>query len=62
MMYMDLARMYEYKKTGVTKLDNDAEKKGIKGLTMPIVTEVKLMVVIILELLFMRCTNLYYQT
>ena len=24
MMYMDLARMYEYKKTGVTKLDNDA--------------------------------------
>lgn len=39
MMYMDLARMYEYKKTGVTKLDNDAEKKGIKGLTMPIVTE-----------------------
>lgn len=39
MIYMDLARMYEYKKTGVPKLDNDAEKKGIKGLTMPIVTE-----------------------
>lgn len=39
MMYMDLARMYEYKKTGVAKLDNDAEEKGIKGLTMPIVTE-----------------------
>lgn len=39
MAYFDLARMYEFKHTGVEKLDNDAKSKGIDGLTVPIVTE-----------------------
>lgn len=38
MIYMDLARMYEYKKTGIEHLDAEAEKNKIYGLTVPIVT------------------------
>ncbi len=37
--YMDLMRMYEYKKTGVAALDAEAEKNGIYGLTSVIVDE-----------------------
>ena len=38
MNYMDLVRMYEYKKTGVEKLDNEAEGNNIYGLTVPVIT------------------------
>lgn len=37
--YMDLTRMFEYKKTGVQSLDNTAEENKIWGLTVPIITE-----------------------
>ncbi len=37
--YMDLARMYEYKKTGVAQLDNEAEQNGVYGLTAVIIDE-----------------------
>ncbi|MDL2323194.1 RagB/SusD family nutrient uptake outer membrane protein [Bacteroidales bacterium OttesenSCG-928-A17] len=37
--YLDLTRMYEYKKTGVSALDAEAEKSGVYGLTVPIVDE-----------------------
>ena len=37
--YMDLVRMYEYKKTGVDALDSEAEKNGVYGLTTVIVDE-----------------------
>lgn len=37
--YMDLMRMYEYKKTGVSTLDANAEKNGTDGLTCVIVDE-----------------------
>jgi len=36
--YLDLARLFEYKKTGIESLDSEAESKGIMGLTVPIVT------------------------
>lgn len=36
--YLDLARLYEYKKTGIESLDSEAESKGMMGLTVPIVT------------------------
>lgn len=39
MAYMDMARMFEFKKTGISKLDNEAEASGIWGLTVPIMTE-----------------------
>lgn len=37
--YMDLARMYEFKPTGVPGLDAEAESRGIMGLTVPIVDQ-----------------------
>lgn len=37
--YMDLARMYEYKKTGAPALDGEADQSGVYGLTSPIVDE-----------------------
>lgn len=39
MVFLDLARMFEYRHTGVERLDNIAEERGIWGLTVPIVTE-----------------------
>ncbi len=39
MIYMDMARFYEYKKTGIAKLDNEAAEKKVYGLTVPIVGE-----------------------
>lgn len=39
MAYLDMARMYEYRPTGVARLDQEAESRGIYGLTVPIVTE-----------------------
>ncbi len=39
MLYLDLARLYEYRKTGVTSLDTEAEQLGCYGITTPIVTE-----------------------
>lgn len=39
MVYMDLARFYEYKKTGIAKLDNEAAEKKLYGLTVPIIGE-----------------------
>ena len=38
MIYMDLVRMYEYKKTGVEKLDAEAASKNLYGITVPIIT------------------------
>lgn len=37
--YFDLARWYEYKHTGVARLDDYAQSKGIYGLTVPIIDE-----------------------
>lgn len=37
--YFDLARMYEFKKTGVSSLDQQAEANGIYGQTVPIIRE-----------------------
>lgn len=37
--YMDLARLFEYKHTGVSYLDGVADSRKIWGLTVPIVTE-----------------------
>lgn len=39
MAYMDLARSFEFKPTGVSKLDEKANANGLWGLTVPIVTE-----------------------
>ncbi len=39
MIYMDMARFFEYKKTGVARLDDEAQANGVYGLTVPIVTE-----------------------
>ncbi len=39
MLYLDVARLYEYRKTGVTSLDQEAEQLGCYGITVPIVTE-----------------------
>src|SRR5690625_63748 len=37
--YMDLMRLYEYKETGVSQLDSEAEGRGIYGLTTVIIDE-----------------------
>lgn len=37
--YFDMARMFEFRKCGVSKLDAEAETNGVWGLTVPIVTE-----------------------
>ncbi len=37
--YFDLARLYEYKATGISSLDNAAAKNGIYGLTVPILSD-----------------------
>lgn len=37
--FLDLSRMFEYRHTGVERLDAIAEQRGIWGLTVPIVTE-----------------------
>ena len=39
MLYLDMARLYEYRKTGVESLDKEAEELGSYGITVPIVTE-----------------------
>lgn len=39
MVYMDIGRFYEYKKTGIAKLDNEASQNKLYGLTVPIVGE-----------------------
>ena len=39
MLYLDLARLYEYRKTGVKSLDEEATQLGCYGITVPIVTE-----------------------
>lgn len=39
MAYMDIARQFEFKKTGIASLDDKATADGIWGLTVPIVTE-----------------------
>lgn len=39
MAYLDIARQFEFKKTGIASLDDKAEKDKIWGLTVPIVTE-----------------------
>lgn len=38
-LYLDLARLYEYRKTGVATLDSKAEQQGVYGITVPIVKE-----------------------
>lgn len=37
--YLDMTRMFEYKTTGFSSLDAQAEKSKVVGLTVPIVTE-----------------------
>lgn len=37
--YLDMARLYEYKKTGIAKLDNEAAANKVYGLTTQLVTE-----------------------
>lgn len=37
--YMNLSRMFEYKHTGVARLDQQADETGIWGLTVPIILE-----------------------
>lgn len=39
LFYFDMARRYEWKNTGFDALDAAAETNGVKGLTVPIVTE-----------------------
>lgn len=39
MIYMDMARLFEFKKTGIAKLDDEAAAKGVYGLTIPIIGE-----------------------
>lgn len=39
MLYLDLERLFEYKKTGVSYLDKQADSIGCIGITIPIVTE-----------------------
>lgn len=39
MLYFDLARSFEYKRTNVEALDNMADQRQIWGLTVPIITE-----------------------
>jgi hypothetical protein len=37
--YFDLARLYEYKNTGISSLDNAAAQNGIYGLTVPVLSD-----------------------
>ncbi len=39
MLYLDLARLFEYKTTGVKSLDEQADSLGSYGITVPIVTD-----------------------
>lgn len=39
LVYMDISRFYEYKKTGISRLDNEAAQKKLYGLTVPIISE-----------------------
>lgn len=39
MAYLDMVRLYEYKRTGYATLDNMAEEAGIYKLTVPLITE-----------------------
>lgn len=39
MIYMDMARLFEFKKTGFSKLDDEAATNGVYGLTVPIIGE-----------------------
>ncbi|MGN0068043.1 MAG: RagB/SusD family nutrient uptake outer membrane protein [Bacteroides sp.] len=39
MAYFEMARLFEYKKTGIASLDNQAEQNNIYGLTVPIIRE-----------------------
>lgn len=39
MCYMDLVRLFEYKRTGVPELDAIAEQRGLYGITVPKITE-----------------------
>ncbi len=39
MLYLDLARLYEYKSTGIKTLDDQAKELGSYGITVPIVKE-----------------------
>lgn len=39
MAYLDIARMFEFKETGIASLDNYIDSYGIRGLTVPMVTE-----------------------
>ena len=39
MSYLDLTRMFEYKRTGIATLDGEADKNELWGLTVPIVNE-----------------------
>lgn len=39
MAYLDIARQFEFKPTGIASLDNKAQQEQIWGLTVPIVTE-----------------------
>lgn len=38
-VYFDLMRTYEFKSTGVARLDDYAEAEGLYGLTVPLITE-----------------------
>lgn len=39
MVYLDMARQYEYKHTDVAALDKIADERGLWGLTVPLITE-----------------------
>lgn len=39
MVYLDLARMFEYKRTRIARLDDIADERGAWGLTVPVITE-----------------------
>ncbi|EJW99367.1 secreted protein containing RagB/SusD domain protein [gut metagenome] len=39
LIYMDMARLFEYKKTGFPQLDDQASQTGVYGLTVPIIYE-----------------------
>lgn len=39
LIFLDMARFFEFKKTGIAKLDNEAAANKVYGLTVPIVTE-----------------------
>lgn len=39
MAYLDMARLYEYKHTGYSSLDGQAEEAGIYKMTVPLITE-----------------------